>query len=270
MSVASARYGWIEASLRYAGTFGPREKSAYLKIFGVSESAMSRHQSDFARRLEEHLGRPVFRRNRRNAFESGRLTLLPGETLPESCLFPLPDLDRWLKDSLGPQFEQVAVIRRRRPDSPILRKIIIAIRSKRPVTIEYMSRSMEESARVISPHVLVDVVGRYHVRAFDHSKNRFADFVLARIKRCYPPADWRQAPFVGPETDEDWQDTGEILIEMTDPHSPEGVRVRVEWDLDQSGRRHVRARRALIPYLTDIREKGYESPVRVSAVKSDP
>lgn len=267
MNTTEIRFGWIEASLRYGGAFGPREKSAYLRNFGVSESAMSRHQSRFAKLMEEFVGRQIFERNQKKALKNGRLTLLPIEDLPKKSLFPMPELDRWLEDSIGPQFERVVVPVRRLPDAAVLREIITAIRSKKPLVIEYMSRSGAENARIISPHVLVDVVGRYHVRAFDHAKNRYGDFVLARVRRCYPPAEWRRAPFVGPGGDEDWQRKDKISIEALASHLSEGV--RVDWGLNESWTRRVCARRALIPYLIDDTDEGYESPVRVVRDETD-
>ena len=262
MSIADARFGWIEACLRYAGAFGAREKGAYLKIFGVSESAMSRHQWEFAHRFEEYVGRKVFKRSKRMTFESGKLALLPGEAIPEENLFPLPDLESWLNDSMGPQFERVRVVMRQSPDETVLREVVSAIKSKKPLTIEYVSRSGAKTSRNISPHILVDVVGRYHVRAFDHSKSRYGDFVLARIRCCYPPAAGRSAPFVGPEGDDDWHNKDGILIKARAAYVSDGV--RADWGLDEFGVKLTFARRALISYLIDDTDKGYESPVSVT------
>jgi hypothetical protein len=127
MSVQQRRYGWIEACLRYAGAFGRREKAAYVEIFGVSEASMSRHQSDFADALERDCGIALFVRDDSGRLHNGRLTLLESVRLPDKPVFPIPDLDRWLEDTMGNRFERPSPIVRALPEQHIIRTVISAI-----------------------------------------------------------------------------------------------------------------------------------------------
>lgn len=261
MVVQNLRFGWIEGCLRYAGVFGAHEKSGYIKVFGVSESAMSRHQSSFAEIVELYIGHPVFERNQNGSLLGGKLVISPSEMLPHVNMFPVPALERWLEDVMGARLEKAAFIARRSPDLTVLRGVISAIRSNYPISIEYMSRSGKASKRVISPHSLVDVVGRYHVRAFDHAKNRYGDFVLARIRNLFVPDHQAVIAYIGPKDDKDWHDRVAISITVRKGALSEGV--RADWGLDEDGVRTMQVRSALASYLIDEPAEGYESPVRV-------
>ena len=68
-----------------------------------------------------------------------------------------------------------------RPDMDVLAAITRAMCSKRPVRISYLSMSSGQKRREIVPVALADNGLRWHVRAFDRERQRFADFVLTRI-----------------------------------------------------------------------------------------
>jgi len=69
----------------------------------------------------------------------------------------------------------------------VLRPVVTAISQRRGVEIVYQSFSEDgPQRRVIWPQNLVYVLSRWHVRAYDERKARFADFVLSRIKECAP------------------------------------------------------------------------------------
>ena len=67
------------------------------------------------------------------------------------------------------------------PDVLIFSKISKALSLKKPLKISYHSISSGLSEKVIVPLALVNDGFRWHLRAFDRTKNRFADFVLTRI-----------------------------------------------------------------------------------------
>lgn len=67
------------------------------------------------------------------------------------------------------------------PDMAVLGAITRAMCSKRPVRISYLSMSSGQKRREVVPVALADNGLRWHVRAFDRERQRFADFVLTRI-----------------------------------------------------------------------------------------
>ncbi|RTY05710.1 WYL domain-containing protein [Stenotrophomonas geniculata] len=67
----------------------------------------------------------------------------------------------------------------------VLRPMVSAISQRQGVEIIYQSFSEDgPQRRIIWPQNLVYVLSRWHVRAYDERKARFADFVLSRIKEC--------------------------------------------------------------------------------------
>lgn len=66
----------------------------------------------------------------------------------------------------------------------IVHAVVRAIQDKAAVTICYQSMtSIEASSRTVSPHALGFDGFRWHVRAYCHKRERFSDFVLARISK---------------------------------------------------------------------------------------
>src|SRR5690606_22936496 len=62
--------------------------------------------------------------------------------------------------------------------------VVRAIRQQKAIRVSYQSMtSLDESVRLLSPHALGYDGFRWHVRAFCHKRQRFSDFVLARILR---------------------------------------------------------------------------------------
>nr|WP_255501104.1 WYL domain-containing protein [Mitsuaria sp. WAJ17] len=64
----------------------------------------------------------------------------------------------------------------------VVHAVVRAIQDKAAVTVLYQSMtSIDASSRTISPHALGFDGFRWHVRAYCHKRERFSDFVLARI-----------------------------------------------------------------------------------------
>jgi hypothetical protein len=60
--------------------------------------------------------------------------------------------------------------------------LVTAIKEKRKIFVTYQSMgSVEPSKRELSPHALGHDGFRWHARAYCHTKNRFRDFVIARM-----------------------------------------------------------------------------------------
>lgn len=68
-----------------------------------------------------------------------------------------------------------------RPAPEVVAPVTRAINRKRVVSIDYHSYSSGRTRRQIVPFALVDNGLRWHVRAYDRRRERFSDFVLARM-----------------------------------------------------------------------------------------
>lgn len=69
-----------------------------------------------------------------------------------------------------------------RPDLKTLGVITRSMCARRAIRINYLSLSSGGTRREIVPLALADNGLRWHVRAFDRERSRFADFVLTRIE----------------------------------------------------------------------------------------
>lgn len=70
-----------------------------------------------------------------------------------------------------------------RPDLKTLGVITRSMCARRAIRINYLSLSSGGTRREIVPLALADNGLRWHVRAFDRERSRFADFVLTRISK---------------------------------------------------------------------------------------
>ncbi|WP_180897415.1 WYL domain-containing protein [Martelella soudanensis] len=258
-------FGWIEACLRYAGEFGAAEKMVYGEVFGLSEPTVSRHQSEFARVFEEQVGE-AFVRDTNNRVIGGRLVLSEMAALPETPVFTrMPAIELWLRDNLGGSGYFEVEIGRRSPEAWLMRMVTRSIRSRKPLSITYHSRR-SVGTRIVSPHAIVRIAGRMHIRAYDHSKNEHRDFVLSRITDATLSVEG--TPFIGAEEDKNWNCFQTILIEdLSNGNDPTArLGIRSDFGLNAEGQRNMRVREPLVQYLIDNMNPGYSPPVRVSMV----
>lgn len=90
--------------------------------------------------------------------------------------------------------------------------VVRAIRQQEAIWVSYQSMtSLDESVRLLSPHALGNDGFRWHMRAFCHKRQRFSDFVLARILRI----DGFEASQVDSSQDSHWQT---VLTLVLAPH----------------------------------------------------
>lgn len=68
------------------------------------------------------------------------------------------------------------------PNLDMLAVVTRAIHQKRNLNIVYRSIASGKSSRELAPFALVDNGLRWHIRAYDGKKNKFADFVVNRIE----------------------------------------------------------------------------------------
>lgn len=93
--------------------------------------------------------------------------------------------------------------------SEVLRALIKNILENKQIEIKYQSLKEESpSQRRISPHSLVNIGYRWHVRAFDYSKKEYRDFVLHRILSAKTTRDNGRPSC----EDKDWNDEATLQI----------------------------------------------------------
>ncbi len=122
-----------------------------------------------------------------------------------------------------------------------------AIYQKKMITISYHSLSSGASTRDIYPFTLINNGLRWHVRAYDMYRERFADFVITRIDNITPSN--RSLP-PGGALDKDIQWNSYVSLELR-PH-PGNVNhpdaIEREYNM-QDGRLRVSVRAAMAGYL---------------------
>jgi len=105
------------------------------------------------------------------------------------------------------------------------------------------------------------------MRAYDHSKNEYRDFVLSRVTDVGLIKEGLS--FVGPERDSAWNQFRNLRIRNKinplDKNELKGI--RLDFDLDVDGKRMITKRQAVINYLIDDIKDGFESPVFIESVK---
>lgn len=237
------RLAWIEASVRYVGRFSKAEKNSYMEHFSIGPGQVSADQKMCLEAIQDHY-------NGRVAIAGGRLT---GEgVMDASPFFNVPDMRSWLAVAAGRAYRCVENPRRTEPDELTLRVLLAGILKRQPIAIVYVSRSSGETRKVISPHTLVDVVHRLHVRAFDHERTRFADFVLTRITYAKELGPSGRPSYRGMNEDDEWNSTEYLHVRPRQGLSKrDRLSVLNDLGITTSSHRRIKERRALTPYLVD-------------------
>jgi predicted DNA-binding transcriptional regulator YafY len=103
----------------------------------------------------------------------------------------------WLRSGMGDGLD----LKRRRsvpcesagelvsPDLETLAVITRAIAARQLIRVRYLSLTSGASTKTLAPLALADTGLRWHLRAFDREKKRFADLVLTRIDKARPLGD---------------------------------------------------------------------------------
>jgi hypothetical protein len=125
--------------------------------------------------------------------------------------------------------------------------LLEALQREVVVEIEYWSKKTGQRIRRISPHHLVSVDGRYHVRAYCHEHSTYLDFVLTRIVA----ADLVDEPWISGEADEAWHRRIDISFQMnTDLADRAKSAIRIDYIMDGSDVLTIKGvREALVYYV---------------------
>ncbi len=73
-----------------------------------------------------------------------------------------------------------------RPDLETLAVLTRAIAGRKQVKVNYLSLTSGASTKTLSPLALADTGQRWHLRAYDCERERFADFSITRIVKAKP------------------------------------------------------------------------------------
>lgn len=128
----------------------------------------------------------------------------------------------------------------------LLRAVLHAIHMKMALDITYQSMSSPDpSRRVISPRALAYDGYRWHVRAYCHKRERYCDFIFARILGYADPLPSHSVP----HTDHEWERVLTVVIGPNPNLSP-GPRKVIELDYEMiDGQRPIETRQCLAYYL---------------------
>ncbi len=169
------RLSYIDFMLYFLGQFN---RSDLEKTFGIKEAAASRDISDYKKRAPKNLDY--------NAVEKHYFMLPSFKPLvnhrPLRALTQLTlgfgGISTGVSSGYLPNELPYSM---NYPSQEILAPISRAIYQNLAVKIKYVSNSSGKTIRSIVPFALVNTGVRWHVRAFDRKRKRFADFVLTRI-----------------------------------------------------------------------------------------
>ncbi len=127
----------------------------------------------------------------------------------------------------------------------LLAEVLAAMREQHCLKISYQSMSRPESSlRDIGPHALGHDGFRWHVRAYCHKREHFADFVLGRVLHLSASS----AAWVEPVKDVEWH-TDVTLDLIPNPALSEAQRAVIALDYGMVGdHTRVTTRQALLYY----------------------
>jgi hypothetical protein len=127
-----------------------------------------------------------------------------------------------------------------------LARTLTAIRARKSLLISYQSMTRDEpSERRISPHAVAYDGGRWHARAYCHSREKFIDFVFARILTMGD----EELSNIDQSLDTEWHAFVEVRVI---PHRglTEGQKRAISLDFGmEDGQLRIPCRQALLFYL---------------------
>lgn len=137
------------------------------------------------------------------------------------------------------------------PDIATLATISRAIFQQKAIRFGYQSNSGDDGPREIVPHCLAGNGLRWHVRAFNRQRNRFADFVINRIKTAEIIEDSKPKPNETKEHDDDWNRM--VVLELVPHPKKADLQERTEDEYGMvDGVLKFKVRGALVGYVLQL------------------
>ncbi len=136
--------------------------------------------------------------------------------------------------------------------SKTVKLLLSAIQNEQTLSILYHSND-DKLRRTLSPHHLVYVNHRYHVRAYCHLDKAFLDFTLARMKAIKTSSlTWKAA-----SDDRQWHQYFQLCFKIN-PALPEAVQSMLKIDYQLKGDQHcICTRKALVFYIVRVMAQGH-------------
>lgn len=192
------RYRWIETAIRLGESIDAKR---YLDHFSVKRPVLSQDLQSFSEKVN-WLGGSAERKHG---------TVVVEEWPPAGCAGVFSPLE-WHRLQSPETVMTIEVKQIVTPRSEIQDRISSAIRGRMALRLTYNSTTTGNRSALISPHHIVHAIGRSHVRAYDHDRNAFRDFVLVRMDRVLTATD---ITYVSDDTDKDWHDVIEVHLRIT-------------------------------------------------------
>ena len=168
------RLRYIEFCLKFLGAFS---RSDLIDKFNIGTAAASRDISLYKEKAPQNFSHSSNSKNFaldkswESLFEfrsSEVLNLLTGRTVQSNNRSYIPN------DILDVIDE---------PKVDIIAPLSRAIYNKKVIQVDYFSNSSGFSSKLLIPHAYINNGSRWHVRAYDRSKSRFADFLISRFRK---------------------------------------------------------------------------------------
>lgn len=149
---------------------------------------------------------------------------------------------------LGSRGYVEADLRQPDPNLAVVRTVVRAIRTETPllVTVDGGGR---EQGRLVSPHAIFRIKGRFLMRGYEHLTMQYQDTALARITRVVLAPGTE--PYRDARLDEAWKRFSTVVTRSRDVGpDDESYAFSFEADRDE-GNDEVQVREAFLPYLGD-------------------
>jgi len=146
------------------------------------------------------------------------------------------------------EFKVAHTLRLSPPDLDVTAAITRAITTKRPLEIEYLSVTSGQSKKSLVPFAILDSGLRWHIRAYDRQKSRFADFVINRIINAKVLNNESIQPHEESNEDSQWTDFVDLIIQVHPKNEKDKRVIEHEYGM-VDGTLIKRIRKAYVGYL---------------------
>lgn len=168
------RLRYIEFCLKFLGVFS---RSDLIDKFGIGTAAASRDISLYKEMAPQNFSHSSNSKNfaLNNSWESlfefnssEVLNLLTGRTVQSNNR-------SYISNDVLDVIDD--------PKIDIIASLSRAIFNKKVIQVDYFSNSSGFSTKLLIPHAYIHNGSRWHVRAYDRTKSRFADFLISRFRK---------------------------------------------------------------------------------------
>lgn len=146
------------------------------------------------------------------------------------------------------EFKVAHTLRLSPPDLDVTAAITRAITTKRPLEIEYLSVTSGQSKKTLVPFAILDSGLRWHIRAYDRQKSRFADFVINRIINAKVLNNESIQHHEESNEDSQWTDFVDLIIQVHPKNEKDKQVIEHEYGM-VDGMLIKRIRKAYVGYL---------------------